>query len=102
MTIKPINFVVLDNNIAIRWSDSSESFIDTTILRKACPCANCSGESDVFGNVYLNQKSKSLNKQGTIIIRYSYVGHYAIRIVWGDGHNNGIYSFKLLMSLDDQ
>jgi DUF971 family protein len=102
MTIKPINFVVLDNNIAIRWSDNSESFIDTKILRKACPCANCSGESDVFGNVYLNQKSKSLNKQGTIIIKYSHVGHYAIRIVWGDGHNNGIYSFKLLKSLDDQ
>ena len=28
------------------------------------------------------------------------MGHYAIRIVWKDGHNAGIYSFEFLKSLD--
>ena len=101
MNIKPRNIVVLDNNLAIGWEDGSESFIDTSALRRACPCANCSGESDVFGNLYINQDPKSPNKQNNKIIKYNYVGHYAIRIVWGDGHNSGIYSFKLLKDFND-
>ena len=54
MKIKPENIIVMENNIAIKWTDGSESFIDNQTIRKQCPCANCSGESDVFGNVYKN------------------------------------------------
>lgn len=102
MNIKPNNLVVLNDNLAIRWMDGSESFIDTSDLRLACPCANCSGESDVFGNLYINQQPKQLKKQDYQIIKYDYIGHYAIRFVWGDGHNAGIYSFKLLKDFNDR
>ena len=102
MNIKPSNIVVVDNNLAIGWGDGSESFIDTSDLRLACPCANCSGESDVFGNLYINQQPKQLKKQSYQIMKYDYVGHYAIRIVWGDGHNSGIYSFDLLKGFNDR
>ena len=102
MNIKPNNIVIMNNNFAISWNDGSESFINTVDLRLACPCANCSGESDVFGNIYINQSKKKLKKQGYQIIKYDFVGHYAIRIVWGDGHNSGIYSFNLLKDFSDK
>ena len=100
ITIKElINF---PNGLAISWSDNKESFIEYLILRDNCPCANCSGESDVFGNLYINKKSKYLEQKSYQIIKYSFIGHYALRIVWGDGHNAGIYSFELLRGFGDK
>ena len=88
----------MNDTLAIKWDDGSESFINNKTLREKCPCANCSGESDVFGNVYKGGDD-SLNDRGQkyIINTYINIGHYAIRIIWGDGHNAGIYSFNFLM-----
>ncbi len=103
MSIKPENILVLDENIAIKWSDGSESFIVNKNLRDCCPCANCSGESDVFGNVYKNDSAsdKADKKQKYLIKGYMYIGHYAIRFVWGDLHSAGIYSFDSLINISD-
>ena len=90
----------MDDNIAIKWNDDSESFILNKLLRDKCPCANCSGESDVFGNIYKSAVQQSDNNKYTIN-RYINIGHYAIRIVWQDGHNAGLYSFVFLKTLDD-
>ncbi len=30
------------------------------------------------------------------------VGNYAIQISWSDGHNSGIYSFRLLKELEEK
>ena len=43
--IKPKKIIVMDNNVAIKWDDGSESFIVNKMMRERCPCANCSGES---------------------------------------------------------
>ncbi|MAQ43534.1 MAG: hypothetical protein CMG25_03510 [Candidatus Marinimicrobia bacterium] len=100
MTLKPNNIVIMNDQIAIKWNDASESLIDNKTLRLQCPCANCSGESDVFGNIYKSNNLKTNNENQYLINRYIYIGHYAIRIVWRDGHNAGIYSFEFLKSLD--
>ena len=102
MKIKPENIIIMENNIAIRWVDGSESFIDNKIMREKCPCANCSGESDVFGNIYKRNTTQSKKSNQYIINRYMDIGHYAIRIIWQDGHNAGIYSFNFLKTLGDQ
>ena len=101
MSLKPDNIIVMEKNIAIKWNDGSESFIDNQTMRKKCPCANCSGESDVFGNIYKSDDDKSTHPNQYLINRYRYIGHYAIRIIWEDGHNAGIYSFKFLKALSD-
>ena len=99
--MKPIDIVIMNTNIAIKWDDGSESFIDNKQLRDACPCANCSGESDIFGNVYKNNQIKTNTYDSKYkIINYRNIGHYAIRIQWGDGHNSGIYAFNLLNTFD--
>ncbi len=101
MITKPKNIIVFENQLAIKWSDGKESFVDCKQLRLSCPCAKCSGEGDVFGNRYINKNQAPGSESNSIIINYEYVGHYAIRFLWGDGHNSGIYSFKLLRSLND-
>jgi len=99
--MKPKNIIVVENQLAIKWSDGKESFVDCKQLRLSCPCAKCEGESDVFGNRYINKNQVPSSESNSIIINYDYVGHYAIRFLWADGHNSGIYSFKLLRSLND-
>ena len=101
MITKPKNIIVVENQLAIKWNDGEESFVDCKQLRLSCPCANCSGEIDIFGNRYIDKDQLPSSKSKSIIINYEYVGHYAIRFLWADGHNNGIYSFKLLKSLND-
>ena len=97
ITIKElINF---PNGLAISWSDNKETFIDYVILRDNCPCANCSGESDIFGNVY---KGAHVKKIGTAyeLKNVIKVGHYAIRITWADGHGDVIFTYEFLRKLD--
>ncbi len=101
MITKPKNIIVIENQLAVKWSDGKESFVDCKQLRLSCPCAKCSGESDIFGNRYINKNQVPSSESNSIIINYEYVGHYAIRFLWGDGHDSGIYFIKLLRSLND-
>ena len=101
MIIKPDNIIIMNNKMAIKWNDESESLIDNKLLRKQCPCANCSGESDIFGNLYQSNVLKIDNQDQYLIVRYINIGHYAIRIIWKDGHSAGIYSFEFLKSIGD-
>ena len=101
MNIKPKNIMMLEKSVAIKWNDGSESFFSNKQLRDVCPCANCSGETDVFGTVYGGTVNVNSHKEKYNIRGYLNIGHYAIRIVWGDGHNSGIYSFTFLKQLHD-
>ena len=96
MTISKI--VALPVGLALLWDDGEEALIDYHKLRDACPCANCSGESDLFGNktfgipVMKTEKTYQLKS-------FNWVGHYAIQFVWADRHDAGIYTLELLRSL---
>ncbi len=92
------SIVVFEKEVAIKWSDGGESFIDIVALRKSCPCAWCSGEKDVFGNVYSGAK-KTLPSHAFVILRFEIVGLYGVRFFWKDGHSDGIYTIKTLSSL---
>ena len=99
MNIKIEQIENFPNGLAIKWNDNKDSFIDFIILRDNCPCAHCSGESDVFGNTY---KGPQIKKMGSAykLINIIKVGHYAIRPTWGDNHSDGIFTFNLLRELD--
>ncbi|OIO62742.1 MAG: hypothetical protein AUJ47_07355 [Candidatus Marinimicrobia bacterium CG1_02_48_14] len=85
--------------LAIRWDDAKESFIEYKPLRDACPCANCSGESDIFGTKYFGIKRKK-NEQSYHLVSVQKVGHYAIQLAWADKHDSGIYTYELLRQID--
>ena len=63
-------------------------------LRELCPCAFCSGEKDVLGNVYKGEKT--IIKDDIKIIKYEFIGHYGLQFYWSDGHKDGIYTLELL------
>ena len=92
--------IVLDTELAIKWSDDKQSFLSLKILRDQCPCAFCSGETDVLGNVYKGPK-KELQTIAYTAINWEQVGHYAIRIHWGDGHADGLYTYEMLRKIGD-
>ena len=78
------------------WVDGSESVVSFADLRKACPCAFCSGEKDVLGNKY----GGSSNIDDSVsVVRYEKIGHYGLQFFWSDGHKDGIYTFEYLRSL---
>jgi DUF971 family protein len=88
----------IGHELAIRWEDGGESFITLEALRRACPCAECKGEMDVMGNVY-RAPEKPLTPASFQLVRFGFVGGYAIQPQWGDGHSTGLYSFQYLREL---
>lgn len=97
MRLEPVNIQPIGDELAIAWSDGTESFLDFERLRRACPCAGCGGEPDVLGDVQRPQVSyapSSFELRG-----WSVVGGYALQPTWGDGHGTGLYSFDYLRRL---
>ena len=50
--INLIHFEVLNDLLLLQWDNKSENALPLKPLRDNCPCAHCSGETDVFGNIY--------------------------------------------------
>ena len=99
MRLEPTNIQQIGDELAIVWSDGTESFFKLENLRRACPCAACGGEPDVLGNVlrpHVNYTDKSFQLAG-----FDLVGGYALQPRWADGHRTGIYSFTYLRRLAD-
>jgi DUF971 family protein len=89
---------ILNDLILLKWSDSTEDVLKLKSMRNNCPCANCAGEKDVFGNIYKGPE-KELKEESYIRTGIQPVGYYAIRPFWKDGHHSGIYSFELLKNI---
>ena len=92
------DILLMDSELALKWNDKKESYIPLKLLRDSCPCAFCSGESDVFGNIYRGPK-KDFGDLAYKALKMEKVGHYALRIYWGDRHADGLYTYEMLRKL---
>ena len=92
--------VLLETELAVNWSDKSESYVPLNALRNHCPCANCSGEKDVFGNIYKGP-DKKMGATAYQAFDLKRIGHYAVRIFWKDGHSDGLYTYEMLQKLSE-
>ena len=79
--------------LRVVWDDGAVSEYEWEPMRRACPCAYCSGEGQFAGNV--NSETKFSAEQTTLKQVFP-VGRYGLTPEWGDGHDTGIYTFKLL------
>mgnify|MGYP001198865394 FL=1 len=93
-----VDVIIMESELALSWNDKEESYISFQLLRDNCPCAFCSGEKDVFGNIYKGPKKK-LQESAYKLKRVERVGHYAIRIFWGDNHVDGLFTYDMLRNL---
>ncbi len=83
--------------LRIRWRDGSTSILHPRLLRIHCPCARCVDE--LTGRRILRPEDVPEDAHPTAI---HYVGRYALRFVWSDGHDTGIYPFDYLRRLAEQ
>jgi len=87
--------------MVVVWGDGHTSMYPFSLLRAACPCAQCRGghenmksepDADVF-NVLLE------DSPATRLATVKPTGSYGITIVWDDGHDYGIYNWHFLRAL---
>ncbi len=93
----PTNIQHIGEELAISWSDGTESFLQLPLLRQACPCAVCGGEPDVLGNI--ERPEVSYTAASFQLRGWQMIGGYALQPAWGDGHGTGLYTFPYLQRL---
>ena len=76
--------------LEISWADGHQGIYPHEILRGYCPCAGCQGHAP---------NARYLDLEGHDLVHLEGVGNYALAPTWADGHNTGIYSFRLLRGL---
>ena len=98
--MKPSDIQIIGEELAVKWDDGGESFVRLAKLRKACPCASCKGEVDVMGNLHIGAK-QSYKLSSFQVRSLEFVGGYAIKPVWEDGHSTGLFAFDYLRAVAD-
>lgn len=74
----------------VSWDNGTTLRISNQVLRGYCPCAGCQGHSATIEYV---------SGRDTALKDIEQVGNYALKLVWADGHDTGLYSFQYLYKL---
>ncbi len=93
----PQNIQLIGSEVAIAWSDGTETFFQMEKLRAASPSAEQRGENDIFGQRHGGTDQRSF--PGVTVLNWERIGNYAIRFDFSDGHRSGLYSYELLLDL---
>jgi DUF971 family protein len=76
--------------LVLTWDDGHLSTYPIDYLRSWCPCAGCQGHDPV---------ARYLDRHGEELVHLEAVGNYALAPTWQDGHNTGLFSWRLLRGL---
>jgi DUF971 family protein len=93
----PTNLQLIENTVAVSWSDGEETFLPVPYLRAHSPSAEVAGERDIFGKNYGGHAGT-----GTLdvsLLGWEWIGSYAVRFEFSDGHRTGLYSYAYLRKL---
>ena len=92
--IKSIVYNKRNKDINIKFFDDYTGIISAELLRVESPSAEVQGHSP-------KEKKTILNKNKVSITNIEKVGNYAIRIIFDDGHNTGIYTWDYLRKISE-
>jgi len=92
-----------DRGLSVEWEDGSTSYYTVPLLRKLSPAADArqlreemeSNPLAVLPADVASSLGRPLRVESAEL-----VGNYAIRFVFSDGHDAGIYSWDYLLSID--
>lgn len=87
--------------LRIEWQDGDSCEYPFDGLRAACPCAECRGGHEGMGGPGSPDllEIPLTSKQSAELEQIEPVGHYAIQLIWKDGHSFGIYTWEYLRQL---
>ncbi|MCA9242405.1 MAG: DUF971 domain-containing protein [Phycisphaerales bacterium] len=88
------------SGLRVSWSDGAEHVIPLAELRKNCPCATCRADREARAANPLHVMARPAGSSAQVAAA-ELVGSYALRLVWSDGHNTGIYEFEALRRLGE-
>lgn len=95
--MRPASYQVIGDELVVLWDDGHESYYRLDDLRRACPCAVCSGEPDLFGR--MSKGPTQVHRRESFQLgSIDPIGNYAIQPNWLDGHSYGIWTFERLRS----
>jgi DUF971 family protein len=78
--------------LAVSFSDGSNFELPFEYLRVFSPSAEVRGHGP-------GQETLQIGKQHVQITKVEPVGHYAVRLIFDDGHDTGLYSWAYLYEL---
>ncbi|ORE97813.1 DUF971 domain-containing protein [Aurantimonas sp. 22II-16-19i] len=78
--------------LTVVWPDGARDEFSAEMLRVLSPSAEVRGHSEA------DRKTMS-GKRDVTIADLQPIGHYAIRIVFSDGHDSGLFSWSYLSEL---
>jgi DUF971 family protein len=96
--MRPASHQVIGDLLVVVWDDSHESYYPLAELRRACPCAACSGEPDLFGRMAYGPQ-KVLRPESFELRSIDRIGNYALQPNWADGHTYGIWTYERLRAM---
>jgi len=82
--------------MVVTWRDGHHSEYALTWLRAHCPCATCREERREAVLAADPLRLTPTPAPSSEVVDAEFVGHYAIRFTWGDGHIAGIFPFSAL------
>ncbi|MCA9518859.1 MAG: DUF971 domain-containing protein [Myxococcales bacterium] len=87
--------------LRVTFDDGHVGELSAPVLRAACPCAECRGTHGGPPKAFtvLSPAKMAQAARQTVIEAVEPVGHYALCVVWGDGHKDGIFSWPYLRAL---
>jgi DUF971 family protein len=83
-----------DKALRVSFDDGAVYDLPAKLLRVESPSAEVQGHGP-------GQKIVPQGKDDVAITAIEPVGHYAVRIIFDDGHATGLYTFKYLRDLGD-
>ncbi len=92
--LQPRDIQAGEAELSIVWGDGKVSTYANRELRGQCPCAACVDEFTHERRVDAASVPADVR-----VLNVQPVGNYAVRLVWSDGHNTGLYSFEMLRAL---
>lgn len=95
MVPPPGRLLVIGDELAISWTDGTESYLPLRDLRRLCPCAGCAGERDLFGRL-AKPPQRPYTRESFEVAALAPVGGYALQLFWKDGHSDGLYPWARL------
>lgn len=90
---------LIGDTVAIRWADGREDFLPMERLRALSPSADNMGEPDIFGRIHGADPRTEF--PGVTVLGHEVVGRYAVRFIFSDGHQTGLFPFSYLQDMGD-